>query len=454
MLLLKAFDPPYEIFISGISVKGTPRFMTVEKNLATVDCGAEIADVSYEAAHVASNASNLLLDREDLLWITGEAPQHVTVRLPAGHPPILFVGWHVWHDYLTNPKTMEIYSGVVMDILTPLVACTALPGAGTQLWELQSPIPSSHQFVKFRITATFGPGPTYLNSLALFACHPGARFRHSATTVPAGPSPAGATSSSSAVVQTTGATSDMSSLLKELDEDIRALHPIKALSPSRTALTYVPPPSLHDPAALNESPARVPGFGSVPAVRTEHQHHDPTSHHRINSLEQAVLALSRNLEQQREDISTIKALLVQRSSNGASTSHHHLSTRRDVQVASSSHLHESHNASSARSSQQVHVQFPEDALRAFVEEVLAPKLAKCAKRTEAKTLQRMDEHIHGVLKEIAAVVDERVKQHLHAIALDVEHPYHYHFSQHRSSSGPGGAAINSSRNSLPAGARR
>ena len=419
-----------------------------EKNFATAAHGAEIAEVSYEAAHVASNASNLLLDREDLLWITGEAPQHVTVRLASGHPPLSFVGWHVWHDYRTNPKTVEIYSGVVQDCMTPVVACNALPGAGTQLWELSTPIPTAHSFVKFRITSTFGPGPTYMNSLALFATHPGAKFLSSQQGQARGAT-ANDTSTSFRAGQHQSAVSsslappppqstDMSSLLKELDEDIRALHPIKTISPSRTAMTYVPPPLVGSNQHVesifgDESPPRRGVDGSGVVVAHQQQISADTTY-RLNSLEQAVTSLARSLEHQREDIATIKSLLVQqhhRQQANSSSTPNNGSTN-----AQGQHRQASNSNNGSGSSSQVHVQFPEEALRAFVEDVLAPKLSKYAKRTEARTLQRMDEHIHSVLKEIANVVDERVKQHLHAIALDVEHPYHYHFLRTSSASTP------------------
>lgn len=143
---------------------------TLEEN------GAHIAEVSHEAVHVASIASNLLKLREDQLWITGDAPQHVTVSLSPSHPPLQYAGWHVWHDYLTNPHLVEIASGASPDTMRALLVCQALPGAGTQVWKLPHAIPQDHQYVRFRIMSTFGPGPTYMNNIVLLENDPGPNY--------------------------------------------------------------------------------------------------------------------------------------------------------------------------------------------------------------------------------------------------------------------------------------
>ncbi|CBZ28250.1 conserved hypothetical protein [Leishmania mexicana MHOM/GT/2001/U1103] len=145
-------------------------------NWALEENGAHIAEVSHEAVHVASIAPNLLKLREDQLWITGDAPQHVTVSLSPSHPPLQYAGWHVWHGYLTNPHMVEIASGASPDTMSTLLMCQALPGAGTQVWKLPRAIPQDHQYVRFRIMSTFGPGPTYMNTLVLLENDPGPSY--------------------------------------------------------------------------------------------------------------------------------------------------------------------------------------------------------------------------------------------------------------------------------------
>ncbi|GET89801.1 hypothetical protein, conserved [Leishmania tarentolae] len=145
-------------------------------NWALAENGAHIAEVSYEAAHVGSVSSNLLKHREDQLWITGDAPQHVTVFLSPSHAPLQYAGWHVWHDYTTNPHMVEIASGVSPQTLSCLLVCQALPGAGTQVWKLPRAIPQEHQYVRFKIMSTFGPGPTYMNNMILLENDPGPNY--------------------------------------------------------------------------------------------------------------------------------------------------------------------------------------------------------------------------------------------------------------------------------------
>ncbi|KAG5475907.1 hypothetical protein CUR178_03621 [Leishmania enriettii] len=145
-------------------------------NWALEENGAHVAEVSQEALHIASTASNLLRLREDQLWITGDAPQHVIVSLSPFHPRLQYAGWHVWHDYLTNPRMVEIASGASPDTMSALLVCQALPGAGTQVWKLPSAIPQDHLYVRFRIMDTFGAGPTYMNNIVLLEHDPGPNY--------------------------------------------------------------------------------------------------------------------------------------------------------------------------------------------------------------------------------------------------------------------------------------
>ena len=172
-------------------------------NFASTAMGAEIVEVSNDPSFgptsssaapsaTSSDPRNLLLDRNDALWLAGDAPQHVTIRIKDGHPPIRFVGWHVWQDYVTNPKTVVVTSGEALPpkqqhnqrggLLDSFVMeCAAVAGAGTQLWELPAPIPTEHCYVQFKVTSTFAPGPTYMNRLVLFSTHPGGDFAASQT---------------------------------------------------------------------------------------------------------------------------------------------------------------------------------------------------------------------------------------------------------------------------------
>ncbi|KAH9586503.1 hypothetical protein LSM04_006550 [Trypanosoma melophagium] len=405
-----------------------------EKNWALGENGAKVVEVSHEATRVASAASNLLLEREDLLWIAGDAPQHVTLQIAHPHPPLQYVGWHVWHDYLTNPKTVEVASGESCEDMTAQLVCQAVPGAGTQIWKLPSPIPSNHNYVRMKILETFGSGPTYMNHVVFFANDPGARFR-------------GLRGGDFSVAKAKeGSTGRMSVLLKELDEDIRALHPIKTVTPKKNMLLYVPQePMLVYPNEEEEGgeeeeipspPLRVQGqrrgnSGSYetpqcphhrcsaekcPAVRNglpvaQTVEVQKSFNDRLCLLEQAVASLTQSLNHQREDLTMIKTALLQQASDRRRELEHKLTT---VQVSAEQERQqlERKKSSLVPRHHEVSVDFPEDALRSFVEGVVAPLLQKHKKRMESHTMKKLDDFLKDIVTEITQAVDIRVRSHL------------------------------------------
>ncbi|ORC91744.1 uncharacterized protein TM35_000053400 [Trypanosoma theileri] len=409
-----------------------------ERNWALGENGAKVVEVSHEAARVASEASNLLVEREDLLWITGDAPQHVTLQIANPHPPLQYVGWHVWHDYLTNPKTVEVASGESCEDMVAQLVCQAVPGAGTQIWKLPSPIPSNHMFIRMKILETFGSGPTYMNHVVVFANDPGARFR-------------GLRGGDFSVAKTKeGSSGRMSVLLKELDEDIRALHPIKTVTPKKNMLLYVPQePMLVYPQEEEEEgeeeeevpspPLRGQGqrrgnSGSCEASHCPHRRCSAENfasvgngvpvtqtvevqksfNDRLCMLEQAVASLTQSLNHQREDLTMIKTALLQQASERRRELEHRLTT---AQVSSGQERQQLEHKKSSRASHhhynhQVSVDFPEDALRTFVEGVVAPLLHKHTKRTESHTIKKLDDFLKDIVTEITQAVDIRVRSHL------------------------------------------
>lgn len=618
-----------------------------ESNWALKENGATVVAVSCEASHMSSTADNLLVDREDQLWIAGEAPQSVTLKLSASHSPLNYAGWHVWHDYMTNPKRVEIASGESMTAMVPLLVCQALPGAGTQVWKLPKPIPQEHRYVRFTIAETFGPGLTYMNSVVLLANDPGpdcrgdvpavaavggggsaspraiaergsedgraapsllqlqtappaARSRSAtlfragvessatprgrslderplrATSVGVGagydarhplagspflvsPRPTSSlrcasdpgddnagvfTRAARGVANTPtappfgtpiGASAPLgggrggpssgrvNQLLRDLDEDIRSLRPIRPVSPQKDMLLYVPqnqPILLAGPARGGEgsdyssrsdssaserggmrrrhrrrrwgrggegsdgngSGSRGREDGSRPATRSSQSPQQPLQQQQqpayadvplstpvamtivgggtgaavttglaagglfdhIAVLEQSVASLSQTVQHQREDITMMKRLLLQQAQERRREVEHvkqqqqeqqYLERKREekwqrcfelarreresakemnrsaLSVAaaapSPSTTHDAHPTH-----HHVEVDFPEAALRGFVEAVLEEKLKKNLKKAEARILHRMDHYLRDVVARIADGVDERVRWHL------------------------------------------
>ncbi|RHW67876.1 hypothetical protein DPX39_110027700 [Trypanosoma brucei equiperdum] len=382
-------------------------------NWALAEKGTKVVEVSHEAAHVASSATNLLVDREELLWITGDAPQHVTLRLANSHPPLNYVGWHVWHDYVTNPKTVEVATGESPDEMVAQIVCQAVAGAGTQIWKLPSPIPANHLYVRMKIVETFGPGPTYLNNLVLFADDPGSRFRILR----------GEERDKSMADPRNLSSGKMSVLLQELGQDIRSLHPIKTVASKKNMLLYVPKepdavirPQGEEDVTFQSSSQHANNITPRCGTDSARQCHlDSGSgfqassdfpggfNERLCALEQAVASLTQTMNHQREDLTMIKRLLLQQATD----------RRREIERQGNGPgialpQHGTHPVSH----HQVCVDFPERALRTFVEEVVRPKLQKHSRRTETQTIAKLDEFLKDIIGEMTQVVDERVRFHI------------------------------------------
>lgn len=420
--------------------------------------GASIHEVSHEASHVASVVTNLLLESEDHLWISGDAPQHVTLHLNPAHPELFYAGWHVWHNYVTNPKRVEIASGDHPDNMSAVLVCQALPGAGTQVWRLPHPIPTSHTYVRFMVMETFGSGPTYMNNVVLLSSDPGPRYRAAPALTSETATPFDSTSYSAydgndvGVFKSPANTAALnansrpggrvSRLLKDLDEDIRNLRQIKSLNLSKNLLLFVEqeqPPQLLlqepvDSAAYGAGAAPTPGPSTaLPNPQPQHQQEvvpSSTVLDRILALERSVVALTQTVQHQREDIGMLKRLMLQQA-----TSQHHEEAARAAAVASAScnscpskaaaDHPASHDvlvkagdgiSSSLRAPRRMHhnveVEFPEDALRRFVTSVTNDKLRKHMKKSEAKLLDRVDAYMREVIHCITQSVDERVRKQL------------------------------------------
>lgn len=563
-----------------------------EVNWAVESNGAHIAEASFEATTGLNGAANLLRPREDELWLTGVPPQHVTVALSDRHPPLHYAGWHVWLDSPTNPKAVEIASGPSLHELRPLLVCEALPGAGTQVWRLPHAIPAEHVVVRFHIMESFGPGPTYLNTLVLLEKDPGpdynacddappttsvslkeadAQYGNSAVSTPyvrrslvsaaAGsggggsaterisplplertpmsgppPPPAGINVSASSrigryaddggrsdvgvFVTTKSVTHDgplqatsptarlrssrtrsprerssssrMGQLLRDLDDDIRLLKPIKSLTPGKNMLMYLPQGQGEMPAGSldgsdsekNErnsegrhrhvhvterrssedgeggssrggqqqrnssstasgtrvSPRLRPQVQPSPmeyrlhpdseAAATAVQHSISTAaaqEARINALECAVAALNEAVQHQRDDLTMIKRLLLQQAAERRKEAEHRFEEKQ--QQHQQQHRYGAGNGVMMIPSpaaplspppaptapavvpdprlthRSITVDFPEDALRVFVEAILERRLRKHTKKIEAKMLERLDRQLHDVVRLISATIE-------------------------------------------------
>ena len=81
-------------------------------NWAEADRGTDIKNCS--SAVIGCQANNLLDPSLNCIWLTEEGhkiPHWVTIHISKPTPDLCLktIGWHCWHSYNTNPKTVLIH---------------------------------------------------------------------------------------------------------------------------------------------------------------------------------------------------------------------------------------------------------------------------------------------------------------------------------------------------------
>lgn len=183
-------------------------------------------------------------------------------------------------------------------------------------------------------------------------------------------------------------------------------------------------PALTDMALYPVSAAPPPPYAPAagPAINATYEA-------RLNALEQAVAALNEAVQHQRDDLTMIKRLLLQQAAERRKEAEqrfeekhrcdHAFSAaftgsgamvvpsppRTPAAAAAAAAAVPGFAADQRLTHRSITVDFPEDALRAFVESVLDKRLRKHTKKVEAKLLQRLDKQLHDVIKVLSATVD-------------------------------------------------
>lgn len=107
------------------------------------------------------------------IWNSGSGlPQFITISLEEVkviYTQIARIGFHCWHDYTTNPKTIEVeVAPSAGDKMVLWCRLTLKQKSGKQLFDI-TPLPASYRIIKVAIVETFGEYETYLNQIYLFA---------------------------------------------------------------------------------------------------------------------------------------------------------------------------------------------------------------------------------------------------------------------------------------------
>ena len=141
-------------------------------NWASIEHGVRLVDFSSqveecEAEHVLDTAVNSI-------WLTKEGlPQWLCFSLLDASKlqelQIKTVGWHCWHAYTTNPKSVTLHVSSDgskfrrWDTFTVEAASDQV-----QLFYCAPISPKVYPYIAFEVTSTFGGDQTYLNRIYLF----------------------------------------------------------------------------------------------------------------------------------------------------------------------------------------------------------------------------------------------------------------------------------------------
>lgn len=142
-------------------------------NWADKDQGTELK--SYSSAVNGCEARNLLDPSLNCIWLTEEGhktPHWVTFHLSKPTPDLCLktIGWHCWHSYNTNPKTVIIHVSEDGFKFKKWDTFNAISHhKGNQLF-CCTPIKASiYPYITLEVTATFGSTQTYMNKLFLYS---------------------------------------------------------------------------------------------------------------------------------------------------------------------------------------------------------------------------------------------------------------------------------------------
>jgi hypothetical protein len=145
-------------------------------NWASKTIGTKVVD--YSSNIKGCSADNVLDDNISKIWLSEEGlPQWISLSLQTIEVsrqyqlPVVIrsIGWHVWHKYTTNPRTVKLHVSVDGLKFKLWDSLTSSHLDGTQLFSCAPISIALYPFIAFEITETFGGDQTYLNRIFLYA---------------------------------------------------------------------------------------------------------------------------------------------------------------------------------------------------------------------------------------------------------------------------------------------
>jgi hypothetical protein len=140
-------------------------------NWASVEFGAKLLSSS---SHISGcEAGNVLQPKLSQLWLSEEnMPQWIQLSLKdlvEQDVYIRTIGWHCWHPYITNPKTVIIHISMDGSKFRVWDTFTAECVKGNQLFCCTPIRTSIYPYIVLEVVETFGGLQTYMNRVFMFS---------------------------------------------------------------------------------------------------------------------------------------------------------------------------------------------------------------------------------------------------------------------------------------------
>jgi hypothetical protein len=132
-----------------------------KQNLLTEDT-AQIIQVTSQTPHCS--IQNVLRPDRSQIWLSQHSlPQIITVQfIQQQSMPVNMVGFDCWHDYASNPKTIELLVSNDDLAYTSWAVLNCDKRAGIQLFQMDT-LNTDIQYIQLHVMDTFGANKTYIN---------------------------------------------------------------------------------------------------------------------------------------------------------------------------------------------------------------------------------------------------------------------------------------------------
>lgn len=219
----------------------------VYTNYLARENGIKLVSATSERQNCAGG--NVLEGNERLIWVSKEGmPQALEFDLSGMRKrpkDLQCLGWECWHPYSSNPSVIELYASEDGQDYVKWAKCVADLKAGNQFFRID-PLPRKYQRLKVLIVETHGAANTYLNRLYLLDTVPRDRTIDRSRSYSILTPPPIEELPPARPVPAEDPKVKLSGLLRELQEDLKAMQYERNLPPMRFSEPYLKSATPHE----------------------------------------------------------------------------------------------------------------------------------------------------------------------------------------------------------------